>query len=268
MLRQILSVILIAFLACSLVTAGNSRLNTNLSEKLIGNISLNSKEVVIGVAFSPDGSRLAYTTKDADGMWAVNLDGRSGSKFDGIDFPRFSPDGRHFAYAAKSGAEWFMVLDGKKGPGYYRLSGLTFSQDSNRSAYAATSNNRTFMVIDGRDEGLKVDNITSFMFSPKGDRYAYIGVQEDTQFVIADGIKGPDYDKINLIEFSSDGSHLAYLVTDEFFKKKFVVLDGQKGKDYDRVVVIKGRLFEPEGDFHYVGIRGNEAYLIRADLSP
>jgi hypothetical protein len=31
---------------------------------------------------------------------------------------RISPDGRHWAYAAKRGAHWFVICDGEPGPGY------------------------------------------------------------------------------------------------------------------------------------------------------
>lgn len=268
MMKRILSVFMAVLLACTGIAVCADQVTRTSSEKPIGNISLGSLAPGAAIAISSDGDRFAYVMRDADGMSALNLDGISGPKYDKIVFPKFSPDGKHFAYTARSGEKWFMVLDGKEGSGYDRLSGLTFSQDGNHSAYAATSENQTFMMIDGKEEEYKFDNITSFMFSLKSDHFAYIGFQGDTQFLVADSIKGPGYDKINLIEFGPDGSHLAYFVKDQFFKKQFVVLDGQKGKEYDVIFIIKGRLFEPEGDLRYVAIRGDEVYLIKTDLTP
>jgi hypothetical protein len=66
--------------------------------------------------FSPDGSRLAYSTKDRnDKAWNMMIDGKPGPAYDLIGFdPAFSPDNRHIAYAAKKQGKWCVVLDGKE----------------------------------------------------------------------------------------------------------------------------------------------------------
>lgn len=70
------------------------------------------------IVFSPDGRRMAYQGVNEDrGMrwWYVIVDGKELGPYDGLNHMSFSPDGDHFAYAARMGDSWSVVLDGKEG---------------------------------------------------------------------------------------------------------------------------------------------------------
>lgn len=79
--------------------------------------------------------------------------------------------------------------------------------------------------------------------SPDCRHVALIGKRGKKQFVIADGLKGREYDEVTTfgLYFSPDSKRLAYVATRS--GKKLVVVDGQEGNEYDGVDEI---VFSPD----------------------
>ena len=127
--------------------------------------------------FSPDGKRFAYI-KQVPGGFAAVIDGKAGRAYDGIGVFQFSPDSKHYAYVGNRKSA-FLVYDGQEMPG----------EDGN--------------------------GISNFVFSPTGDRFAYLAksAQAGTRMVI-DGKASPRFQEFapNSMSFSEDGKHYAYAV--------------------------------------------------------
>jgi Tol biopolymer transport system component len=74
--------------------------------------------------FSPDGKRVAYQAKvrekrvDSGELWAIVVDGKEQSSYEGIGGLVFSPDSQHVAYVAGTEPKQFVVVDGKEGKQY------------------------------------------------------------------------------------------------------------------------------------------------------
>ena len=110
------------------------------------------------------------------------VDGVEGESFDEWLPFRFSPDGTHFAYGVRKGANWMAVLDGREGmphEGFYGQ--MTFSPVSGHVAYVAKKNiDKVVVVVDG-EAGGEYDNCIGLNFESDGslqylafnDRVAY-----------------------------------------------------------------------------------------------
>jgi hypothetical protein len=102
--------------------------------------------------------------------WFYVLDGVEGKEYDLVNIegelcgdeegPIFSPDSKHFAYAAWRGEEYFFVLDGMEGKGYNRsITNPAFSPDSKHFAYTARDLKGVVVVVDGVESKGKYDYI-------------------------------------------------------------------------------------------------------------
>jgi hypothetical protein len=67
-------------------------------------------------------------------------------------FFKASPDGRHWAYVAKTDDKQFVFVDGKKGKQIRGVlkSNLIFSPNSRRIAYVARADDKQFVAVDGK----------------------------------------------------------------------------------------------------------------------
>ena len=209
------------------------------------------------LAFSPDGTRLAYLAA-LGGKWFVVVDGREGKHYDNVVMPErvFSPDGKRTAYWGRVGDKWHGVVDGKEGkphdgPGIaamaenYQLAilatgSLVFSPDSRRFAYVAQEGDEELefaLVVDGQ-EWSRYDYVDTLgpVFSPDSTTIAYIVRSQGNEFkesVVVDKQRGTPYEGVLAPVFSPDSGRIAYPAYDG--TKWFVVLDGQEGKRYDYV---------------------------------
>jgi Tol biopolymer transport system component len=200
------------------------------------------------IVFSPDGRRVAYTSKSGT-AWRVVVDGNEGPEFDDVCSTclRFSPDGRRLVYGAKRGDRWFIVLDGRIRPesGCDFLGSLSFSPDSSRLAYMAGKGSTQALVVEGKI-GRYYDIAGEPIWSPDGKRLAYTAAKGARRFVVTDGREGPSCDGVNKPVFSPDGASLAYSATRG--DKRLVVVDGREGPAYDMTSVIDPIVFFPKGD--------------------
>jgi len=97
------------------------------------------------------GTRIDVRRTAMGGITAIVVDGKQHPLYDGVYAPKLSSNGKHFAYCAVSYArrKQFAVIDGKKQAEFDFCTGVVFSPDGNRHAYVARNGARTFAIIDG-----------------------------------------------------------------------------------------------------------------------
>ncbi|MBN1918200.1 MAG: PD40 domain-containing protein [Verrucomicrobia bacterium] len=212
------------------------------------------------LAFSPDGTRLAYLAT-LGGKWFVVVDGQEGKHYDNIVMPEhvFSPDGKKTAYWAQENDQWFTVVDGEQGRPYdvagivcmcdssgcavLGAGSLVFSPDGKRLAYVAQQvkedgDPESHLVVDGQDWSRPdCAVLPGPIFSPDSARVAYLewsGGQDGFGVAVTvDKERGTRYEHASAPVFSPDSRRMAYAAADG--AKWFVVLDGQEGKHYDSI---------------------------------
>lgn len=128
---------------------------------------------------------------------------------------KFSPDGSHLAYVARTGDKWRVVLDGAKGRAYNEIvdARLDFNQDGSKLAYIAREGDRYFVVVNGR-EGKRYASVTGLTLSGDG-RPAYIAQSRGKQFVVAGVAESDRHDEVRSPAWSGDGRHFGYAARSE-----------------------------------------------------
>jgi len=168
------------------------------------------------------------------------IDGQPGPKFDTMDWTGgtpfnsngnwvgsipvlFTPDGEHFTYCYKDGAQTVIDLDGKE---FARISGglqmpLTFSQNGKYLAWAQDNT----IYINGKP-GPQGRYLPQLMFSPDGSRYAYTGtvVGSNDQWAVVDGHQVQYFGEIN--QFAAN-NHLLAVYHDAPSNMSILVMDGK-----------------------------------------
>lgn len=191
------------------------------------------------ITVSPDGKRLAFFRKGADGKkwWAV-VDDIEGERYDGVGKmqPLFSPDSRRSAYVAVRKGRNLVVLDGVAGKEYDGIGGVTFSPDSKRLAYMAQRGDERFIVVDGAEQSLRFDGMHASgpVFSPDSQHLGYIGKRGGKWLVVVDGKEGKAYESAGGFVFAADNRHWAYFATRD--STAIIVLDGLESREYDGIV--------------------------------
>ena len=101
-----------------------------------------------GMKFSPDSKSLSYVVSNKQDLYAVlkRVGGKeySWNARDGIVF---SPDGKHFACAAREGDKTSIILDGKKKGGYDLLGDLVFTKDGQYLYFGAKKGNEVWRIV-------------------------------------------------------------------------------------------------------------------------
>ena len=64
-------------------------------------------------------------------------DGSEFQEYDYLSNLTYSPDGKSFAYMAKTGNQWMIIKDRSESQKYDEVSGLTYSSDGKSFAYKA-----------------------------------------------------------------------------------------------------------------------------------
>lgn len=208
------------------------------------------------IIFSPDSQRIAYVAKDLGKLFQsekefVVLDGQKGKPFDQIFLPlTFSPDSRRFAYAARTGSGILhLIIDGqvtdlpKK---YQRVAdsmlvpSICFSQDSQHLALLGDWPGYPFLLVDGKEvtDRKEEKRIFGALFSPNGQRLAYVYGKAATWTVVVDGKEGNQYDEI---------IHVAYVgIGNLSGEGKFV--------------------FDSSDTLHYLAIKEGHIYLVEEKI--
>ena len=209
--------------------------------------------------FSPGGERLAcIVSRTPSGQqaarrtWSVLLDNKMGMPWDRV-IPgslTFTPDGRHFGYAATARKQWFVVVDGRirirsSEPPTARTTRVgrggssifALSSDGTRVALATEKGGKAFVVLDGKRgpvyEKVEPDSIT---FSPDSRHLAYMARNGSEAFVVLDGKPQQGYDALAVgsLRFTSDSRHLVYGALEK--GRWTVAMDGKPGVWHDKIV--------------------------------
>jgi hypothetical protein len=231
-----------------------------------------------GLVMSRDGRRVGYGAirEDRAGDGRIVVDGIEGPGFGGggassgsyrkagyfqrlwplvhsVGGPVFSPDGERVAYAAQRGRrDAVVIVDGEPGDQYEAIiSPPVFSRDGKRLAYVVVEKGAPVLIVDGQRSGAgdaETDFVSSLVFSPGGDRVAWVGVRGGVWFegghtsrarrrAYVDGVPGPEFNVPALlnVRFSPDGRHWAYEVHGLREGGALVVVDGSPAKRYGRV---------------------------------
>jgi Tol biopolymer transport system component len=182
----------------------------------------------------------------------ITVNGQKGSEYENISQMQFSPDGQHVAYLAvqgmdsrDSGGNAFVVSDGNElGPypmGQNTSSAkavvLSFSPDAKHFVFTAADGTHAYVVADGK-KGSDYDIVQPVVFSSQGGHMAYFAsidrLKNQPPLARQQAMSAPDFDPgtyvvldgveqrlppktffspSNMLHFSPDGNHLAYLVS-------------------------------------------------------
>ena len=139
----------------------------------------------------------------------------------------FSGDGKHFAYAAKTGGKWFVVVDGRpRSPHAEVIDGLKLSNDAKHVVYKLRGDRSQRVCLDGQlhDTYLLISDVW-YQFSPGGDHFVYLATDRTLkEVVVFDGKQSPEFMGFLWMAFSPDGRRFAYGARDG--KSGFVRVDG------------------------------------------
>lgn len=123
---------------------------------------------------------------------------------------------------------------------------IKYNSDQSKMTYVVKKDNKSIVSVNG-DAGKSWDNIVlpTPIFSPDGDRVAYIGIDRKDVHLVVDGKLGPLFDKIWEVQFSPDSKHFAYLasLTDNKKSDVYLVINHRKGQ---KVLTIKEMGFSPD----------------------
>jgi WD40 repeat protein len=200
------------------------------------------------ITFSPDSSRLAYFAgrtrkvmlgRHDDELIAV-IDGVTGPIWHKVGDIIFSPNSKRIAYIAAqrssgpySTMEWYVIENGEKVGPWDTLvdNSVVFSPDSEYLGFAGKKNGKFKIWIEGQEE----DGAGNLVFSPNGQRHAFVRQVEQGWCVVENNRPGPIYELIgnNSIIFSPDSRRIAYAA--KSLQGWCIVLDGCQGKNYDSV---------------------------------
>lgn len=149
-------------------------------------------------------------------------------------------------YVVATPAGKAVVVDGVQGPLYadIRPGGVTdgqrrphivFSPDGQRFAYLARVGDQVRLVLDG-EPGPLFDAISweHQPFSPDGRHVAYVASRDGQIMIVRDGIAGPAYDYIRDLRFTADSRHVVY--TAQRDGRELVVMDDRELAADDHVV--------------------------------
>ncbi|SRR5260370_32680163 len=145
-----------------------------------------------------------------------------------------------------------VIINSQPGPPFDAVGALTLSEDGKHYAYSAVDKDKLFPVVDGKPQEfhLKVDTdccgegghwfevwqYTEYIFSPDGNRIAFVEISERGWKLILDGKVIDRSPIVGDFRFSPNGSFLAYFTTDSTSadnKGVFLSINGKRLWTFD-----------------------------------
>jgi roadblock/LC7 domain-containing protein len=196
----------------------------------------------------------------------------------------FSPDGSRVACVVGPEGRMRAVVDGAEGKAYAQVfeGSVAFSPDGRRVAYMATRTGKgpaAVTVVDGKD-GKPHDGVVpgTVRFSPDGRRVAYVAEKLDVdgavrRCAVVDGVEGKPYDWVRHAPvFSPDGRHVAYVAERRMRVTRAAdvapAVPAGEVVGFESVVVVDGTEAGPypwvRGDLLFTPDSGRVAYVAAA----
>ncbi len=161
------------------------------------------------IAFSPDGSTIAYPARQG-GEWFLVVNQSAGrEKFTSIGSPVFSPDGKHLAVQVRTADKASVMLDGVAGEGYLSVRDPLFCADSKHLAYAARGSRGWTLVLDGKEQG-SYENLLEFAFNRSGSSLALRCRKGSKEVVQLDGKTLGEFDEIGSLLFLANDHDIVF----------------------------------------------------------
>ena len=180
--------------------------------------------------FSPDSKRVAYKARLLEREWIrlgresfwgldrvkefIVVDGEKQEEFDEVSRPAFSPDSKRLAYAAYRSRTTPSVETARRDtPAGAAEPSRTPGEEEARSRTPPMERRRSgWVVLVSGQKPQEVDYpVRDIIFSPDGKRLAYIAMEDEKEFVVVDGQKQEEFDKVSRPVFSPDSKRVVYL---------------------------------------------------------
>lgn len=242
----------------------DSGLSLRVSETLIGE---NTEEILEDSFLQgPDGQSVVYVVMSA-GKMHVHRNNTPGAPFDGIslDTLHYSPDGQRLAYLGVREEKNIVVLDEKEYV-YEAVTeeGVQFSPDSKHASWVVkTPEGKQALVFDGvlqaPHDGVSPAGVE---YSSDGQHYAYQVSDANRTSIVLDGVPGPHVQGILEYRFSPGGGRLGVIA--EEGDEKLVFLDGKLVAQVDGIG--KGGIrFSSNGEHYFLAVRRGEVWSMLID---
>jgi hypothetical protein len=216
------------------------------------------------ITISADSKRVAYLGTNAQKLTMAIVDGVEGKPYEGILFSvKFSHDSRHVAYVAThTGQTSFVVRDGVEQKEYPLIFDVVFSPTGERTAYVARKQVGDVVVLDDVEGApIKLIDARSLAFSPDSQHVAYKVVSGNKELVGLDGVNGKKYQEVGYPAFSPESKHLAYLAREANAWR--MVIGQAKSAAYESVLNRESVWFDDSGAVYFIAIRKGEAFRIK-----
>ena len=185
------------------------------------------------LAYSPNGKRFSYVAKTDQGMVAF-VDGVQEKHVfaqTGADAPIWNASSTQYAYGLRDFTEKrqrMIVVNDEQLGSFAEISRPAWDPTGRRLAFpfSRTKGLLTTFMIDGK-EGPTFDGLGRFklVFSPDGERHAYVARKGERRGLVVDGKLGTLYDHAIEPRFSPDGKRVACWVIHEGAPR--LLLDGE-----------------------------------------
>ena len=223
--------ILFSLCLISFVTRSQER---KINEKLLANVD--GPDLMNNTfSFSPDFRSVAFRAHQ-DNKQTIIINGKKGNLYDAVGTPVFTRDGKHFAYSAHNGNNWFLILDGQEKAIEESsiISGYVFSPDNKNIAFIINDGHKQRINYKGID-GNKFDyiNENSINFSSDGVSLAYSAQKDNKHLIVFNGDESTPYDEVGFPVMSPDGQDIAFWAVGN--KKVYVVNEGRESEPYDNI---------------------------------
>lgn len=253
---------------------------------------------------SPDNTKFAYVGIKENGKQVLVVDGVEGKEYDSIDgklnsygMDFFTPIGNKLFFKAKRGDDHFLVAEGKEGKSYQAIIQVSVSIDGAQVAYTAvqgcsademagfgfgvTSNCTYYLVHNGKETklagspyGLVVSKSGAVAYAlstnckqTSSNPEDFFGTQCDTR-VIAGGKPGKVYtDVLEGLQYSPEGTHVAYLAIDRKTEKSYVVVDDQEYEISSAISSsnLLNQIFSPDDTHAFLALKSGDKTNVLLD---
>jgi len=218
------------------------------------------------ITYSNDGTQMAYVAMDKDSFSLVVGD-KISAKYRDVTCFHFSPDGKHFAYAAHlwpDGSKTTVMMDSLPLYTYRSVIGITFSPDGSRLASVVELKPGKFAVVVDGAVGPLADSVKFVRFSPDSKSCYYMVKRGGNYIMVQNGIEGIPYRRISYdVAIDSVTNKLIYFAAKKKDEHLFVI-DGHETGTFDYIFGIT--LFTPQGSVIAFAERDRKVY--RLTISP